>query len=28
MTLTANYDCTLRDQYRNHTYYLTARFDF
>ncbi len=28
MTLTANYDCTLRDHYRNHTYYLTARFDF
>jgi hypothetical protein len=28
MTLTANYDFTLRDAYINNTYYLTARFDF
>lgn len=27
MTLTGHYDCTLRDRYSNHTYYLTARFD-
>ena len=28
MTLTANYDFTLRDQFLDQTYYLTARFDF
>jgi outer membrane autotransporter protein len=28
MTLTANYDVTLRDAFLNQTYYLTARFDF
>ena len=28
MTLTANYDLELKDQYISNTYYGTARFDF
>jgi len=28
MTLTANYDLELKDQFASHTYYATARFDF
>ncbi len=28
MTLTANWDWELKEEYQSHTYYVTARFDF